>query len=65
MEKAREAAKRLRGTMADLARNLQTLVYADAKSPVFKSLGDHYQAAFTTRYLLRDEQRHFRFGDPQ
>ena len=67
-ERVHVAAKKLRTTIADLGRELRQQVDSDGQSPLFAS--SHrgpiavYEAAFTTRYLFLDSQRHFCFGEP-
>ena len=57
--------RQLQSAMANLAKQFRIRVCTDRRLPVFESHGDSYRAAFVARCLLRDEQRHYRFGDPR
>lgn len=56
------ALHRVTPAMANLAKKLRQLVSCEDKTVVFKAVGDNYEAVFLTQYLLRDEERQYRFG---
>jgi hypothetical protein len=63
LEKAKESLRKLTDTMADLGRLLKKQVATDDNTIPFESVStEHYRAAFTTRYLFRDNEGRRRFG---
>jgi hypothetical protein len=62
---AKKARRTLGVAIADLRRKLRDLVDTDDDADPLPPEGDGYRAAFTTRHLLRDAQRHVHFGKTQ
>jgi len=60
-EKAKKALTTLRNTMSDLGRELRGFVETEDTTPPFRSNGDNYLAAFTTRHVIRDSDGNFFF----
>ena len=52
-------------TMSDLRRELRESLGIDDGVDPLPPEGNTYRAAFTTRYLLRNAQRHIHFGKVQ